>query len=65
MAGVGSKCGRIRRTYRSCLAEGRIDVYRGRFTAGCNFQPGHTTGVLCCRRPKRSEGKILSDFTVK
>ena len=54
MAGVGRDCGRVRRSAKSCLAQGRIDAYRSR-SKGCNYQKGLTNGVLCCRKPTKTD----------
>ena len=54
LAGVGASCGKIRRNARSCLAQGRIDVYTRR-EPGCVFQPDVTSGVLCCKRHDKKE----------
>ena len=57
MAGVGGGCGRVRRSYRSCLAQGRIDVYKSRLTPGCSYKKSSTTGVMCCRRNNKPRKK--------
>lgn len=54
MAGVGSGCGHLRRNLKSCLTEGRIDVLKGRSKGrGCSYMKGVTSGVLCCKKPKK------------
>ncbi|CAH1784934.1 unnamed protein product [Owenia fusiformis] len=53
MAGVGSSCARHKRHQTSCIAEGRVDVYRGRFFSGCSYRAGATTGVMCCHKSSR------------
>lgn len=56
MAGVGSGCGHLRHNLKSCIAEGRIDVLKGRSTGGgCNYREGITSGVLCCKKIKKTE----------
>ncbi len=64
MAGIGSQCGKLRRTYRSCLAEGRIDVYKRSASSSCSYKPGLTTGVVCCKKPKKTAGSYILPINV-
>lgn len=61
MAGIGRNCGRVRYAKHSCLAQGRIDVYKSRDPDQpedrCSYVEGKTTGVLCCKRDKKSKSK--------
>lgn len=58
MAGVGSTCGRVKYSKKSCLSQGRIDVYKNKSEIptdnSCSYKEGITTGVLCCKRRKSS-----------
>ena len=58
MAGVGSNCGKVKYSKSSCLSQGRIDVYKTKAdlpkTNTCSYTEGITTGVLCCKRRKKS-----------
>ncbi|KAH3788483.1 uncharacterized protein LOC127842965 [Dreissena polymorpha] len=53
LAGVGRDCGRVRYSRLSCLAQGRIDVFKTRdlneANGGCSYVKGFTTGILCCK----------------
>lgn len=53
MAGFGRNCGRLRyhRKRQTCLATGRVDVFKkSESKKGCFYKEGVTTGVLCCKR---------------
>ncbi|ELU18795.1 hypothetical protein CAPTEDRAFT_133063 [Capitella teleta] len=54
MAGIGEACGRQRRHQKSCLAQGRVDVYRRPDSKGCDFNARFISGVVCCKRQKRN-----------
>ena len=67
MAGVGSTCGRVKYSKKSCLSQGRIDVYKNKSEIppdnSCSYKEGITTGVLCCKRRKSSSsGRYLLIF---
>ena len=58
MAGVGRQCGRLRYTKSSCLARGKVDVFKPRDKPdSCSYKEGVTTGVLCCRKKNRKTGE--------
>ncbi|XP_059173767.1 neurogenic locus notch homolog protein 1-like [Physella acuta] len=50
MAGVGKDCGWVNYAHSSCLSYGRVDVFPLNVTSSCDYTPGLTTGVLCCRK---------------
>ena len=55
MAGVGKQCGRARHSHRSCLAEGRVDVYKSKpLSKTCTYEQGQVTGILCCKKQKKN-----------
>ncbi|GFS10709.1 von Willebrand factor D and EGF domain-containing protein [Elysia marginata] len=56
MAGVGKDCGWVNYRHTSCLSRGRIDVFAPNMTSSCDFTPGLTSGVLCCKKVKRRGG---------
>nr|XP_022288617.1 hemicentin-1-like [Crassostrea virginica]XP_022288618.1 hemicentin-1-like [Crassostrea virginica] len=59
MAGVGRQCGRLRYTKSSCLARGKVDVFKPRYKPdSCSYKEGVTTGVLCCRKKNRKSAII-------
>ncbi|XP_071168481.1 uncharacterized protein [Mytilus edulis] len=60
MAGFGRNCGKLRyqRKRQSCLATGRVDVFKkSESSSGCFYKEGVTSGVLCCKRKTRKSKK--------
>lgn len=66
LAGIGRDCRKVYYNQPSCLAQGRIDVYRSKKNVArdnsCGYQEGITTGVLCCKRHKR-KNKIKNEVS--
>ena len=61
MAGFGRNCGKLRyhRRKDSCLASGRVAVFKKpESSSGCFYKEGVTTGVLCCRRKHKKSSKL-------
>ncbi|GFO02599.1 von Willebrand factor d and egf domain-containing protein [Plakobranchus ocellatus] len=56
MAGVGKDCGLVNYRHSSCLGRGRIEVFASHMSSSCEFTPGLTTGVLCCKKTRRKGG---------
>lgn len=54
LAGIGQSCRKVSYSRPSCLAHGRIDVYKTKDKVAkensCSYQEGLTSGVLCCKR---------------
>jgi cysteine-rich repeat protein len=48
MAGLGSGCGFQDGSAQGCTGSGRIDI-QSNFANDCEYQPGYTTGVACCK----------------
>ncbi|KAL5021870.1 hypothetical protein ScPMuIL_001025 [Solemya velum] len=63
LAGVGNTCGRLKYSQTSCLAHGRIDVFKHtKDETSCDYKEGVTNGVLCCKRKvKKSKPNNVCD----
>lgn len=62
MAGFGRNCGRLRyhRKRQTCLATGRVDVFKkSESKNGCFYKEGVTTGVLCCKRKSVKSSRFI------
>ncbi|CAL1527352.1 unnamed protein product [Lymnaea stagnalis] len=60
MSGIGKDCGWADHAHKSCLPHGSVGVFSPNMTSSCEHTPGLTTGVLCCRRPKRERDKKVT-----
>ncbi|KAL8616567.1 hypothetical protein ACOMHN_036599 [Nucella lapillus] len=64
MAGVGRDCRWLRHSKTSCLSRGRVEVLppRNSTAHGCRYVQGVTSGVLCCKRKRKSKKKPGQQF---